>query len=116
MPIATNANQSVYEFGELLYKQGVTKTKTDQSVGINYAVDGFNNIRRSPLWLIRGGQINNGILSSASTNGLYLSSAIRNNSAAYAISFTNVAVWPAGGNDNSKSFGRSIRCLARTED
>ena len=113
LPVATNADQSIYEFGELLYKQGITKTKTDQGMGISYTTNGFYNIRKSPLWFIRGGQINNGTLSSASVNGLYLSGTIRNDSAAYAISFTNAAVWPAGGNDNSKSLGRFLRCLAR---
>ena len=71
LPIATNANQSVYEFGELLYEQGITTQRAGNPV--NYAVDGFDNVRKIPLWFVRSGRIYDGVLDKPALYGDYWS-------------------------------------------
>ncbi len=106
LPIATNANQSVYEFGELLYQQGIITTKTSTS----YTENGFNNIRKAPLWLARSGYVFSGTLYPGS-NGRYWSSTVINGSDAYDFSFTASTVIPTS--SNLKNRGWLVRCLAR---
>ena len=108
LPIATNANQSVYEFGELLYQQGIIATKTSTS----YAENGFNNVRKAPLWLSRSGNIGAGTLNDAATHGYYWSNTISNSEITYYLDFTNSNVWSAY-NIYYRRGGRSVRCLAR---
>ena len=108
LPIATNANQSVYEFGELLYRQSIVTTKTSNS----YAENGFDNIRKSPLWLSRSGNIGASTLNDAATHGYYWSNTISNSEITYYLDFTNSNVWSAY-NIYYRRGGRSVRCLAR---
>ena len=106
LPIATNANQSTYEFGELLYKQDIIATKTSTS----YTENSFNKIRTMPLWLMRAGGIGGDTLHESTRLGRYWSSTVLNSSNAYYLEFGNSNILPA------KNFGRSrgwaIRCLA----
>ncbi len=108
LPIATNANQSVYEFGELLYRQSIIATKTSTS----YTENGFNNIRKTPLWFVRGGSIYNNALNSSSTYGNYWSSVAISYEGAYRSDFDKNTVTPASVN-GGRNAGRTIRCLAR---
>ena len=107
LPIATNADQSVYEFGELLYEQGVIATKTSNT----YTSNGFINIRKSPLWFARSGYVLDSKLNLATLNGYFWSSTVNNNSLAYPLYFDSSNINPAY--DGGKSNGRPIRCLAR---
>ena len=109
LPIATNANQSVYEFGELLFRQDIVTTKINNS----YAVNGFNNIRKSPLWFARGGTIDSGSLGNLLTHGYYYSSTITGDSA-YFLKFGSASIQTAHSvSGYGKSNGMSVRCLAR---
>ena len=107
MPIATNADQSIYEFGELLYEQGITTSETSST----YATDGFNNIRKSPLWLVRAGRIYTRILDNMANGGYYWSSTVVNNNDAYRFYLVNSRAMPY--NDISKLYGWSVRCIVR---
>ena len=107
LPIATNANQSVYEFGELLHKQDIIATKTS----ISYAENGFNNIRKSPLWFVRSGNIGNNTLNVSGTYGYYWSSTIGASTDAYILRFNNTYIDLA--HNDSRYRGWSVRCLAR---
>ena len=107
LPIATNANQSIYEFGELLYKQGIIATNASSS----YAVNGFNNIRRTPLWFVRGNWIGAGVLQTSSA-GYYRSGTTYSTGVAYTMRFDQSSI-RSDNNGNSKSIGISIRCLSR---
>ncbi len=109
LPIATNANQSVYEFGELLYQQGIITTKTSTS----YTENGFNNIRKAPLWFVRGGLIRNIALINDGIYGVYWSSTTSDSSHAYSLYFDKSIVSPTNHNYDVRSDGRSLRCLAR---
>ena len=106
LPIATNADKTIYEFGELLYKQGITTTKTSRS----YTENGSSNIRKSPLWFVRSGYIFNKTLFSASTNGYYWSSTVFNSTNAYSPVFS---ISGASLFDYYKGYAWQIRCLAR---
>ena len=109
LPIATNANQSVYEFGELLYEQGITASETSTT----YTTDGFNNIREVPVWLVRPGRIGFGgtIEDLVGQDGFYWSNTIKDGGWAYNFRFNKSNAYPT--NSSSKGDGRSIRCLAR---
>ena len=110
LPIATNADQSVYEFGELLYEQDITTSETSSA----YATDGFNNIRKSPLWLVRPGRIGSSgtIGDFVGQDGFYWSNTIKDGGGAYNFRFNKSNAYPPT-NSSSKGDGRSIRCLAR---
>lgn len=107
LPIATNANQSIYEFGELLYQQGIIETKTSTS----YAENGFNDIRKTPLWLVRTGRIYSGILDNMAKTGYYWSSTVVDRDNAYRSSFNSSDA--ISRNSIDKFYGWSVRCLAR---
>ena len=109
LPIAINTNQSVYEFGELLYKQGIIATKTSTS----YAENGFNNIRKAPLWFVRSGIIYDRALRGAVSAGGYWSSTVVNDTDAYRSYFERSSTVVLSGNDY-KNRGWSLRCVARS--
>ena len=109
LPIATNASQSVYEFGELLYQQGITKTKTSAS----YTENGFNDIRKAPLYLTRGGFINSSSIRNSGSYGFLHARTTYNNSDSYGLIYVKTVISMYNSWDFSKSYGRFIRCLAQ---
>ena len=116
LPIATNSDQSVYEFGDMLFKQGITLAKIGRPVYYNGG--GFTLIRTSPLWFTRSGYINNNNLNYYSIYGLYQSSTINNNLAPFSFFFGPTSVYPANFDHgasgwDSRGNGWNIRCLAR---
>jgi uncharacterized protein (TIGR02145 family) len=117
LPIATNSDQSIYEFGDMLFKQGITT----QTVGnpVSYTANGFNNIRKSPLWFVQGGDINNGTLRNSGSFGRYWSKTNSSSNASYYLYFQTNSVYLTNYDyydayyGFGKSSGISIRCLAR---
>ena len=110
LPIATNESQSVYEFGDLLYSQNITTARIGSPAP--YAANGFNNIRKAPLWFIRGGIIVGNKLNDLASFGGYRSSTTGN----YYLGFDYSHVYPA--NTAYKWYGTgergfSIRCIAK---
>ena len=120
---STSATDDVYnEFGKLLYSYNIINDVAG-SGNIGYAADGFNSIRITPLWFVRGGYIyqrnNYPTLNFASTFGLYWTNTASNNKAAYALFFNTNSIWLAGtsyGYDYGRGTGRLLRCLARQEN
>ena len=108
LPITTNNDQSIYEFGELLFKQGIITSKTSTT----YTINGFANIRKSPLWLVRSGTIYGSELQQATLSGYYRPSTVRNSDYSYGITFTKSSAASANAYDARYS-GNSIRCLTR---
>ena len=115
LPVATNNNQSVYEFGDLLYTYyGITKAKyntSDITSSVAYTNDGFVNIRKAPLWFVRSGGIYNYSLGVAITNGYYWSSTVVDNNTAYILFFNRDGAKPS--NNSNRYNGVSVRCIAR---
>ena len=116
LPTASNSNKSIYEFGNLLYSYGITAKEIGDS---SYTSEGFYKIRTSPLWFVRSGYID-GQLHNGSIAGYYWSSVSMNGNSAYPLYFDSSNVHPASSGHglvyDGRSYGRSIRCLARTED
>lgn len=80
--------------------------------GNSYATNGSNNIRVTPLWLARSGNINGGSIMSTGSFGSYWSSTVINNNYAYAsLYFNSGSVYPT--TNSSRNFGYSIRCLIK---
>lgn len=112
LPIATNSDQSIYEFGDLLFKQDVTTSKVGNQ--LSYTPNGYSNIRNNPLYLTQFGLIYNDNLNNASGGGLYWSSITMSSTDAYYLYFNSSGVWPIHHNNYyGKNNGWSIRCVAR---
>ena len=79
--------------------------------GNDYATNGFNNIRVSPLWLARSGFISFGSLNSTGFAGSYWSSTVEESDAAYGIYFNPSNVYPTY--DSYRFIGYSVRCLVK---
>jgi uncharacterized protein (TIGR02145 family) len=110
LPIATNESQSVYEFGDLLYNQNITTTRIGSPAP--YAANGFNNIRKAPLWFIRGGVIVGNKLNALASFGGYRSNITGN----YYLGFDSSYVYPANTAYQwygTRERGFSIRCIAK---
>ena len=117
LPIATNANQSIYEFGGLLFTYyGITTAKTGDQ--IPYTANGFKNIRITPLWFTRTGLIGKQQLLNSAYYGYHWSSTIHSGSNAYSYIFGDIGVWPANYDlgyafAGTKNAGMMVRCVAR---
>ena len=79
--------------------------------GSSYATNGFNNIRISPLWLVRSGDIDYGTLVNTGSSGYYWSSTSSSGSGAYHFYFKSSNAYPALG--ATRGFGYSVRCLVK---
>lgn len=114
LPVASNSNQSVFEFGDLLYTNyHITSVKYGTNIydKISYFDDGFNRIRTAPLWFVRSGGIDNTTLVNSGVIGFYWSSTVINSSNAYYLLVSNDGLRPAG--SNIRGFGFPVRCIAR---
>ena len=114
LPIASNSNQSIFEFGDLLYTNyHITSARfgTNISDKISYANDGFNKIRTAPLWFARSGGTYTDKLGSPGIGGYYWSSTVLSSDSAYSLRIYNDGVRLA--NDDNRYIGFSVRCIAR---
>lgn len=111
LPDVAARQNSGYEYSKLLYAYDVTKNATN---GIGYAdsnPQGLSRITSNPLFFVRAGYIASGSLIDYNGGGYYWSSAVSSSKAAAYLYFYGTNVYPAY--NNSKSVGRSVRCLAR---
>ena len=108
LPIATNSDQSIYEFGNLLYDYNIISTKTSTS----YTANGLYNIRKVPTWLVRGGGLSSGQIWSPMEAGSYWSSVVSNNGKRYILEFSRSTIYVSS-YAYTAGAGFSIRCLAR---
>ena len=113
LPIATNADQSIYEFGEMLYRQGITAQKIGDPV--DYTTNGLDNIRKAPLWFVRAGMIAEGAVQNGAIMSLYSSNTVFDYDSDYMLNINKNNVRPSSYFDGwySKYGGKSVRCLAR---
>lgn len=110
LPIGTagsNDTASTREFGQLFYSSGITSSLTATS----YATGGFNNIRVSPLYFVRGGNVSGSSLDTRGSGGRYWSSTVSNSANAYIADFVNGRIGSAF--SASRYYGRSIRCVSQ---
>ena len=104
-------NDSTNEFGILLTLYNVISSAT--STSYKTTPDSFNTLRSSPLYFVRSGYIfgSSGVLSDATVSGDYWSSTAHNASDATSLYLRSSDVRPAS--NDYRSFGWSLRCLAR---
>ena len=108
LPIArdranTNASQ---EWNNLLVAEGI---KIDST--INYATNGFNNIRISPLWLTRSGQVSGNTLSNVGNLGSYWTNTTMGTYNAHLLYITSNIISPFS--SSNTIYGRPVRCLVK---
>lgn len=114
LPVGTNDDGSIMEFGQLLFDSGITAGVSSTS----YTGNGFKNIRKAPLWFARSGSVSSGQLYSLSLLGKYWSSAVFSSKYAYHLEFSSNNVYPAetgkkNGTGDGIYRGNSVRCIAR---
>lgn len=100
------------EINHLFYANNITDTlatQTDQNVG--YATDGFNNIRTSPLWLLRSGRIYSASLQYPGIYGYYMSSSVFSPAHNYYLNFGSGYLGSTY--YNNRAYGYSVRCTLR---
>ena len=82
------------------------------SQNVGYAPNAFTTIMNThPLYFIRSGYLNGTTLYYFGGDGIYWSSTVYSSSLAYNLGFYSTGLDPAG--RNSRSNGRSVRCLSR---
>ena len=74
---------------------------------------GLNEIRQSPLYFVRTGTLDRGVLNYAGVYSAVRTSTIAGVNVAYYMDFNSIAI--ARRRDNSRSYGLTVRCLARTD-
>ena len=100
------------EYGNLLVSYNIIQNNTSTT----YLTDGFNNIRKAPLYFVRTGQKGD-ISSTDIAPGVRGGSYLYNKTTTYAgyMSFKKTTVNPIWNNQYAeiRRYGESIRCLAR---
>ena len=104
---STAGDATTRQFGNLWYTSGIITSVSDSS----YATNGFNNIRTSPLFFVRGGYVLGSSLGSSGSYGFYWSSSVNSASYAYFASFDSSTIISAL--SYSRNYGQSIRCMVR---
>ena len=109
LPVARDSANTAAsrEWGLLLAAEGIITSPT----GDGYTTNGFNNIRISPLWLVRSGYVYYRSLTTDGEMGNYWSSTVYSSSDAYRFYFMHndmESAWSAG-----RRRGYSIRCLVK---
>lgn len=95
------------EWNALLVAEGIMTNPA----GTGYAANGLKNIRISPLWLVRSGDVYVGSLLNNYSNGLYWSSTVYNSNFAYRLVFNQTDLDPAYYDGRGTAY--SIRCLVK---
>ena len=97
----------------MLYRQGIIAQKIGSPV--DYTANGFNNIRKAPLWFIRAGMIADGIVKYDAIISLYSSNTVFDYNSDYILYINKNSVSPSVYYDGwySKSGGKSVRCVTR---
>ena len=100
------------EFGNLLVDHNIIATNTSTS----YLENGFNNIRKAPLYFVRGGTKGD-ITSTDTAPGAFRGTYFYNNTTGYAgyMNFNSSTINPTynNGYKEIQAYGESIRCVAR---
>ena len=96
------------EWNALLVAEGIMTNPT----GSGYATNGLNNIRISPLWLVRFGVVSGDGLGMTGRMSQYWSSTVYDINSAYQLFIeSNNTLSPV--RSNSKPYGTSVRCLVK---
>lgn len=109
LPIAINSEQTIYEFGKLLFDSGITTGVSSSS----YNSNGFRNIRKAPLWFVCSGKFYDKTLTRATSYGYYQSSTVYSANDTRSLIFGSDGAAISGGDIFGKYNGDTIRCLAR---
>ena len=108
LPMASNSDQTVYEFGDLLYKYDIIPTRT----ATNFANNGFQKISLPPLWFTKSGYVSGSSLMYLTEQGYYWASTSVYRNAAHYLGYYSGGISLAGQNNNN-ALGFQIRCIAR---
>ena len=104
---SATSSATTREFGQLFLSSGVTSTIDTNT----YADGGFNKVRVSPLFFVRGGDVNSGTLIFRAYEGYYWSGSVYGSDFAYMASFFSSFIY--SNYNGYRSFGSSVRCVVR---
>ena len=100
------------DFNKLLTQYGIANgTDLTGSVNVGWAGGGFTNIGLAPLFFVRSGLVYGTTLDGFGSGGLYWSSTVSSAGYGYYLVYNSSELYPASRND--RSFGGSVRCIAR---
>lgn len=117
LPIGMTGPSAAGDFAKLLYANNVTDTlvtSLDQIAG--FSTNGFNNMRKSPLFLTRTGLVNNQTLHAPANNTIYWNSTISSNQFAHSLQqqFRPAnTLFPQ--TNGTRHNGFAVRCLFRAQ-
>ena len=107
LPTVTNASPD--------YTSADTKREIDRLVYLynnnSHVTNSSAKLELAPLYFVRSGYISGNTVGAAGNYGQYWSSSVNSSSWAYYFQFTATSV--GSGNASLRSYGRSVRCVAR---
>ena len=95
------------QFGNLWYESGIITSVS----GSSYDTDGFNKIRTSPLYFVRGGYVRGSSLNFGGSNSYSWSSSVDSTSYAYSAYFSSSTTNSAS--NYNRYDGQPVRCMVR---
>ena len=116
LPRGTDADgtSAASQFGNLWWKAGVIDSSTTRTFSAEgYTTNGFINIRTSPLFFVRAGDVSGSTLYSGGGSGNYWASTVFDTSHCYFAGFGVAHVLPAEGAAYNRYDGQSVRCMVR---
>ena len=115
LPNGPTSSSTISDFNTLFKAFGITSGDDygtgSSSINVGYNSGMFSKMETSPLYFARSGDVSGTTLSNFSTYGLYWSSTVRGGSSAYYLYYNSTVLYPAY--RVSRSYGRSVRCIAR---
>ena len=116
LPNASQTDNEYNEFGRMLYEAGITAALSAGNESVDYKDGGFNRLRSNPYYFLRSGGIYGNTLYVPGVSGDYWSGTVSSSTSAYNFDFTNTDVYPAHNSNDLRCFGRSVRCVARSDN
>ena len=112
LPKVTNTSTGNTDFSQLL-SHGITTVLYKGTGAAVYTADGFRTVRNSAFFATRSGYYGNNSISNNGSQGYYLTSSTAGSANAYTL-YINTSPYPNYG--GAKYLGRTVRCIARTEE
>ena len=95
----------------LLVEQGITSSFGTAGENTGFAADGYSNIQKAPLFIIRSGSFGGGSLNYQASYGALWSGTTNSGTNAYNLNYNSSNVNPA--NNNNRQNGFPVRCIAK---
>ena len=110
LPTSRSRSNSSGEYARLIYANGVVDTLSNNVDAMVYASGGFDSLRDTPLFVVRGGFVNSSGRNYTTNYGYHWTSTITSSAQAQYFYVIPKAVRPHA--SNYRNLGLSVRCMA----